>query len=241
MSVELYHGDCLEFMRTLQPGRVNVAITDPPYLFGAASISGTNNHKVSRWGDLLNQSYFFKEIITSCRRVLSRDGAMWMFTSWRSLPVMMKAAVESDASIDSILVWDKCWIGPGGPVGLRPSYELVVLIPFGNFALPNRGLADIQRFQWSSTKPNGHPAEKPLSLLSWLVTNSTREGDTVADWFMGSGTTGVACIENNRDFIGAEIDDYWYTYAQRRIAQAEAQPRLLPLDAPTPTQEELML
>ncbi len=224
MSVELHLGDCLEIMQTLEDESVDAVITDPPYMFGAASTSGgSGNAKISKFGDLLNQSYFYREIINVCERVVVPDGCIWMFSNWRGFPVMMKAVVEADQSIASVLVWDKCWIGPGGMVGLRPSYELVILIPFGTFALPNRGLPDIWRHKWASKKPH-HPAEKPLSLLKQMV--SETPGDTILDPFMGSGTTGVACVQTGRNFIGIEIEPKYYEIAEKRIAEAQLQIRM---------------
>jgi site-specific DNA-methyltransferase (adenine-specific) len=186
-------------------------------MFGAASVSGTCNSKISRFADLLNQSYFFKEIIDISFRKMPNDSAIWMFSSWRSLPVMMKAAVDCGRGIESCLVWDKKWIGPGGSVGLRPSYELCLLITSGTFALPNRGLPDIWAVQWSSHKPNGHPSEKPVKLMYRLIKETP--GDIILDPFMGSGTTLVAAKQLGRRAIGIEIEEKYCKIAVERLAQ----------------------
>ena len=149
----------------------------------------------------------------------------------------MKGVADAGASIESLLVWDKEWIGPGGPIGLRPSYELVALIPFKKFALPNRGLPDIWRHQWSSTKPNGHPAEKPESLLRELVRETP--GRSVLDPFMGSGTTGVACRNLGRKFVGIEIEPKWFDIACKRIDQAQRQRQLFQPEKPKVNQDNL--
>ena len=69
------------------------------------------------------------------------------------------------------------------------------------------------------TKKNGklHITQKPLDFIQKLVTNSSNEGDTVLDCFMGSGTTGVACINTNRNFIGIELDEKYFNIAKERI------------------------
>lgn len=69
---------------------------------------------------------------------------------------------------------------------------------------------------WSSEK-NGHPTQKPLSLMERCVTIWTNEGDTILDFTMGSGTTGVAALKLGRDFIGIENDKKWFDIAQHRI------------------------
>lgn len=76
-------------------------------------------------------------------------------------------------------------------------------------------------------KPHGHPAEKPVDLMKWLVEQSTRPCDAVCDLFMGSGTTGEACALTGRSFIGMELDPGYFETAQKRIAEAQEQLRVV--------------
>lgn len=76
---------------------------------------------------------------------------------------------------------------------------------------------DVVKFKTDKQKLNLHKTQKPLSLMKYLVETYTNEGDLVLDNTMGSGTTGVACIETNRDFIGIEMDDDIYKIAESRI------------------------
>ena len=69
----------------------------------------------------------------------------------------------------------------------------------------------------------GHPSQKPIKLLVDLVERYTNKGDTILDPFMGSGTTGVACVQTNRNFIGIEIEPKYYDIAERRIKEAQMQ------------------
>ena len=73
---------------------------------------------------------------------------------------------------------------------------------------------------------NGHPCPKPERYANWLVDRGAAQGETVCDPFMGSGTTGVACVKLGRKFIGIEKDSKYFDIACRRIDQAYAQPRL---------------
>ena len=66
-----------------------------------------------------------------------------------------------------------------------------------------------------------HPTEKPVELLKVLIENSSNEGDIVMDCFMGSGSTGIACINTNRKFVGIEIDKKYYDIAVERIQEIE--------------------
>lgn len=72
-----------------------------------------------------------------------------------------------------------------------------------------------------------HPTQKPLLLIKKLILEHTKKGDTILDPFAGSGTTGVACVQTGRNFIGIEIDESYYNIAKRRIDEALMQPRLL--------------
>lgn len=219
-NAQIYNGDCLEVLKHLRGGGVKAIVTDPPYMINTKS---DGSGKINPWGDYINGAYWYTEWIREARKKLTDDGCLWTCLNWRSMVTFQKAAADLGWPIESLLVWDKCWIGPGGQKGLRPSYELVALFAGEKFAIPNRGLPDIQRFKWSSKKPNGHPAEKPVELMQWIIENSTNEGDIVLDPFMGSGTTGVAALRAGRRFIGIEQDTNWYKVAENRLKAEEAQ------------------
>ena len=68
-----------------------------------------------------------------------------------------------------------------------------------------------------------HPTQKPAALYEYLIKTYTNEGDTVLDFCMGSGTTGVACVRTNRNFIGIEKEPEYFAIAERRIAEAQQQ------------------
>ena len=67
----------------------------------------------------------------------------------------------------------------------------------------------------------GHPTQKPVKLLEYLIKTYTAEGDTVLDFCMGSGSTGIACLNTNRNFIGIELDDHYFEVAKERIEAHE--------------------
>ena len=79
----------------------------------------------------------------------------------------------------------------------------------------------------ANKKGNLHPTQKPVALYEYLIRTYTNEGDTVLDITMGSGTTGVACVQTGRNFIGIEIDEQYFSIAQKRIKDAQAQPLLI--------------
>jgi len=80
--------------------------------------------------------------------------------------------------------------------------------------------SSILEFTNANQKAKSHPTQKPVALLEYLVKTYTNEGETVLDNTMGSGTTGVACVNTNRNFIGIEIDDKYFEIAEKRINDA---------------------
>lgn len=213
----LYLGDCLEVLPTV--GRVDAIITDPPYNFSTSSAGG----KMHPWGDAVNSSFWFSAVFRTFQDAIgpARPGIIWQFLNWKTFIPLQKAVWDAGLKFDSLLVWDKECIGPGGNVGLRPSYELVALIAMNDASLANRGLPDIWRSQWASQRPTGHPAEKPLALIEKIVKETP--GKIICDPFMGSGTTACAAIRQRRKFVGVEIDPNWFDIACRRIEAAYKQ------------------
>lgn len=225
----LYHGDALDVLRGMRSDSVDMVFTDPPYGINTKS---DGSGKLNPWADLCNSAYWYAAWIGECRRILKPTGCMWSCLNWRSVVTFQKAACDLAWSIESLAIWDKRWIGPGGCRGLRPSYEMVALWCGPDFAIPDRGIPDIVAVPWSGHKPNGHPAEKPPGLVRWCIqTAALPVGSVVVDPFSGSGTTAEVCTTEGMRFIGSEIDDYWFGYTQKRIRRAvQDQRSQLPLE-----------
>lgn len=222
-AATLYLGDCLDLFGLVPAMSVQAVITDPPYGINTKS---DGNGKLNPWADLCNSSFWYAEWFRRAKSRLQLSGCMWSCLNWRSLVTFQKAALDVGWPIESLMVWDKRWIGPGGSRGLRPSYELVALFANEKFSIDDRGLPDVQPFKWSSMKPNGHPAEKPAEMMRFLIENSSVEGDLVLDPFMGSGTTGEAAMATGRRFVGFEVDPQWFDVACKRVENAQRQERL---------------
>jgi site-specific DNA-methyltransferase (adenine-specific) len=208
----LYWGDCLEYMRGMPNKSVDAVITDPPY--------GMNwNGKVTRGpngtgkrGATIN---YGKTIINDNKPFdpspfLKFDNViMWGFHHYSSkLPE------------GSILIWLKRYDSGFG--SFLSDADLAWM----------KGGCGVYCFRDLSLQGESenklHPTQKPLPLMKWCVEKISEAGDTIFDPFMGSGTTGVACMQLGRNFIGCEIDPDYYAIAEKRIKQAAAQ-MLLPL------------
>lgn len=230
-GVELWLGDALEVM-TLVRG-VDLICTDPPYNFSTSS-AGV---KMNFWGDAVNSAYWFSAVYRGYLETIGagRPAVIWQFLNWKTFIPLQKAVWDAGLKFDSMLIWDKEWIGPGGEIGLRPSYEMIAFSSVAGAAIPNRGLPDIWRCKWASARPSGHPAEKPEQLMKQLILASP--GKVVCDPFMGSGTTGCAAVRNGRHFIGVEIDERYFDIACRRISEALRQPDLF-VEQPKPVAKQ---
>jgi DNA modification methylase len=121
-------------------------------------------------------------------------------------------------------VWDYEWIKAGSHY--RFSHEFIIYGFKGEnkrtFNAASRDVWRIKPINFTS-KEKWHQAEKPLELVKTMILNSSNEGDTILDTFAGSGTTGIACYETKRQFIGFEIDDDTYKKAIKRVKAATAQ------------------
>lgn len=229
--------DCLEGLTEIPDKSVDLVVTDPPYGIGIKSQGGSKGAgaKLNPWADICNASLWYTAWFKECKRILKDDGALWSFINWRYLPTVYKAGLDCQWNIESLLIWDKGFIGTGGLRGLRPSYEQVALFAMPDFAIKDRGLADIQRFKWSTHKPTGHPAEKPVDLIRWIIrTSGKAEGAVILDPFMGSGTTAVAAAREGCNYIGFDMDPLWVEKANVR---AEAERKAIELSK---TSEEWM-
>jgi len=217
--VTLYHGDSLEIMDELTPGSVAHVVTDPPYILQAGS-SSTKGSKTGGWADMMNASHWYTAWYKQCGELLNSYGSLWTFGNWRTLPAMQRAAIDSGLPATSLLIWDKMWIGPAGPQALRSSHEVCMVMAREGFKLPDRSQADVLRVQGSSSKPTGHPAEKPVALLRRIVElTGAKPGDLILDPFTGSGTGLVAARELGCRAIGIEAEEKWCEVAAERLSQ----------------------
>jgi DNA modification methylase len=213
--MQLICGDCLEIMKTLPAGSVDAVITDPPYLIRAGhggGVFGERAHLVNTGGftDAGCDFGFLKEF-----------GNWFCFCSRRQLKELIVIAERCDRW--NLITWAKPNPVPTCNNKYLPDVEYIVH-GFGRSKLFGEYKDKQSFFIWPcGDKETIHPNEKPIALMIKLIRLGTRPGDIVLDPFMGSGTTGVACIETGRDFIGIEIDPGYFAIAEKRIKDAQAQ------------------
>jgi len=244
-DVTLYLGDCLDVLRDLPDGSVDAVVTDPPYSSGGLMRSdrmqsvedkyvqsGTEIVRASFTGDNRDGRawcYWVALWASEARRVVREGGYFLTFVDWRMLPTATDAIQAAGFVWRGIVAWDK---GRGSRAPhkgyFRHQCEYVVWGTHGRLAPaehagPYDGCLSIP----VDLKDKHHITGKPTPLLERLV-EIVPPGATVLDPFMGSGTTGVACVQTGRRFIGIEIEKQYYDIAERRIREAQQQPALAP-------------
>ena len=233
-------GDCREVLPTLP--RVDAVVTDPPYGIGLER--KTSDFRGSRWfdnGASLQATKLYDDEPEAVRNLV-RGFMPYVLLSFapRALvfpgPAMMRDYPEPSA-IGSVFTPN----GAGRCAwGFQCSHP-VLFYGKDPFLQDGRGgRPNSFRDEQPAEGGTDHPCPKPLRWMAWAVGRATREGELVCDPFMGSGTTGVACIKLGRKFIGIEIEPKYFDIACRRIEEAWKQPRLFEEPKPKPQQTALI-
>lgn len=216
-NIELFHGDCIEGIAKIPDGSIDAIVTDPPYFLGL-----THNGQKATLSDLNIALPFYKELFREFKRVLAPSGSVYFFCDWRGY-AFYYPLFNQFIGADNMLVWDK-----GSGCGNFYTYEHELIIFGTNNRRPcwkgaRNIIREIKSFPSGAKKTNGakvHPTQKPVELIEKLITDSTQEGATILDTFAGSGTTGIACHNTGRKFIGFEIDEEYYNIAVKRMKEA---------------------
>lgn len=227
----LYLGDCLDVLPTLPAGSVDAVVTDPPYGMGKYVTDREIDPMIYRsWiGEYGTLAIFgYPELLVKwCVRsqIIPNEWVTWWPTNnqggiYRNLPKEMEAiAIFGETpGVKKLFrkrVQDYWGRKMAQQNGLNP--ELARLGDVWRDATPGRSVNHYLR---------NHPNEKPISIMKNLIILCSLENSVILDPFMGSGTTGVACVQTGRKFIGIEIDPHYFEIAVKRIKQAQLQIRM---------------
>ena len=215
--IELWHGDCLELMKNIPDGSVDLVLTDPPY-----GIDFQSNFRKNKFNKIENDIAVNAEFLDECKRVLKDTGAFYCFTRWDVYPSWIEQ-IRKRFKVKNCIVWFKRGGGLGDlKKGYIYNHEFIIYCAEKNHRLNGKRRNDVFEFAKDAPSTYVHPTQKPISLLKEIIERSSNEGGVVLDCFMGSGSTGVACVNTNRRFIGIELDDGYFNIAKKRIEEAYA-------------------
>lgn len=225
---EVAQGDCLDVMGRMREACVDAVVTDPPYSSGTrreaakgVRKSMTRSHEDSSWfgSDSLTTNglvFLVRACALQWHRLLKPGGHVLAFIDWRMYPAVAAAIESADLRHAGLLVWDKTYFGMG--TGFRNQHELVVHFTKGVAGVQRKDVGNVLRAK--PVRGGDHPTEKPVDLLQTLLTVVTPPGGIVLDPFTGSGTTGVAAVQEGFRFIGIEREAQYVEIARARIAAA---------------------
>ena len=233
-------GDCLERMKEIPSGSVDMVLTDPPY--------GTT---ACKWDSIIPLEPMWKEL----NRLIKPDGAIILFAAQPFTSVLITSNIKR---FKHEWVWDKVKPGAFAIAKYRPLRQQEDIIVFagdtnkvnyypimtgqkertgkvysGSDSAPikyNDGKERIYDKKYPKTiitfsnanqKEKLHPTQKPVALMEYLIKTYTNENETVLDFTAGSFTTGVACVNVNRNFIGIELDNNYFDIGVNRILKAQ--------------------
>ena len=223
MEIILKNGDCLELIKDIPDKSIDCIITSPPYWKGFEYEAYFNSYKqYLDWCEI-----WLKE----CKRVLKDDGTFYLNVindseiTIRAFEIMELATRKIMFKLHDTIIWYRYNQQPANTDKLHKQ-ELYSKFPelfktknVGNvWEIPfNRGKQSNKSFGRKETKSKWGHSGFPLELPEACILLSTKENDTILDLFMGSGTTGVACKELNRNFIGIELNKNYFEIAKSRI------------------------
>ncbi len=232
--ITLHQGEALGILRALPDNSVDTILTDPPYSSGGMTISARQADPAQKYqhgstkrrypamlGDNRDQRSFTLWAslwLAECWRI-ARDGARLMvFTDWRQLPAMTDAVQAAGWMWRGVLTWHK----PSARPTLGDFKRDAEFIITGSKGKPlthtRRCLPGVYRHHVNANR-KVHLTEKPVPLLTDLL-EVTMPGCTVLDPFAGSGTTGMACLQTGRSFIGIELSPEYAAIAAKRLTEA---------------------
>ena len=190
-DVTLWQGDCLELMRGIPDKSIDLVLTDPPYGIGISKNPFRQKHQKKDWDNFKPTSEYFSEIFRVRKNQIIWGGNYFS----ENLPPSR-----------CFYIWDK----------VQPEKFSSAMVEMA--WVSKQSPAKMFKQRVTAFKKH-HPTTKPENLMEWCL-NWFPDCNTVLDPFMGSGTTGVACVNTGRNFIGIELDKDYFDIAKERIENA---------------------
>ena len=223
---DLYNADSITKMKDFADESIDLIVTDPPYpitqkgcagnMGGMMTSQSTKKGKIFQYNDVKISDY-----APEFYRLLKDGSHCYVMTNHINLIEMLNTFTTEGFHFIKSLIWDK-----GNKITGRfymSQFEYILFFRKGKgIQINNCGTSDILSVPNKKTKgtdgKNLHDTEKPIELMQILIENSSKKGYTILDPFMGIGSTGIACVRCDRNFIGIELDKQYFDIAKDRIS-----------------------
>jgi site-specific DNA-methyltransferase (adenine-specific) len=226
IMIDLYNGDCLKELKELKSNSVDLILTDPPYIISRDS--GYTNTKLDKYkshkidfGEWDKEELELDTLFKEYYRVLRKGGTLIMFYDIWKFQEAKVIAESVKFKQPRIGTWIK---NNPVPINSKINYLSNAIEYFMTFVKGGKptyhSKYDKGLYEYPichGKERTKHPTQKPLKLIKKLIEKHSNESDLVIDPFMGSGTTGVACKELNRNFVGMELDESYFKIAKERL------------------------
>ena len=222
--MNLFNANSLDILTDIPDNSIDLIVTDPPYRTTARGSYGDTGGILKDELNMKGKVFFHNDIkitdwIGALYRVLKEGGHCYIMTNNVNLCEYLTEIKKAGFNIFKTLVWkkDNCITN----MYYMDNHEYIIFCRKGKaMKIKNCGTKSV--LEIPNPKNKSHPTEKPVGLMEILIENSSKEGDTVLDPFMGSGSTGVACVNTGRNFIGIELDEQYFKIAQDRINKTKS-------------------
>lgn len=230
MLNKIYNEDCLIGIKKLPDNFIDLVIIDPPYQINNHNVKydsdlarSINNYNNELYDTKLTNGYDYK-ILDELIRVLKKIN-IYIFCNGEQIPFYIKYFVIDRKCKMDIIIWNKTNALPLFNNKYLSDKEYCLYFRKGGYCSPKNYEDAKTVFYYpiniKDKKKWKHPTIKPEELIRKLIRNSSKEGDIVLDSFMGSGTTAISCIKENRNFIGYEINKEFYKICLKRIKEVK--------------------
>lgn len=222
MSWKLYEGDCFDYLPSLEDNSIDMILTDPPYMINYHTARRCDkSHPFCSPIENDNNPELLDDLFYELHRILKEDSALYMFCSPDTVE-LFKEGLKQHFKIRNIIIWDKGNTTAGDlKAQYGKQYEMIIYANKGRSFINGKRLSDIWAFNRIVGNEQIHQNQKPLKLIELMINKSSNENDIILDCFAGSGTTGVACENLNRNSILMEQEPEYCQIIRDRMATTE--------------------
>lgn len=236
----IIQGDCLEVMKSLPSESFELIVTSPPYNLKNSTGNGMKDGRGGKWknAELVNgyshhndcmphEEYakWQRECLSEMYRLIPNNGAIFYNHKWRVQDGLLQDRhdIVKEFPVRQIIIWKR-----KGGINFNagyflPTYEVIYLIAKPDFKLIPKANAYGDVWEFKQEMKNLHPAPFPVSLIDRIISSTSAQ--TILDPFMGSGTTAIASLLNNRNYLGIELSPDYVAMANDRVEKFQKQPK----------------